>query len=102
MRIYFKKPFTVLKVGWSIEIYNNCAEISNNGKLLADGMFLIDYPPKSRNAKLTLIMRPIGMCYGVGFCIVTIIDFIESMHLPTLKFGADEKDFEPLFTHILL
>lgn len=75
-----------------IEIYDNRIEISNSGKPLIDIKRLIDYQPKSRNEKLSHLMRMMGICEERGSGIDKVIEYIELYQLPAPKF-IEESDF---------
>lgn len=75
-----------------IEIYDNRIEISNAGKPLIDIKRLIDYQPKSRNEKLSHLMRMMGICEERGSGIDKVIEYIELYQLPAPKF-IEESDF---------
>lgn len=86
------QDLTITGVNPMIEIYDNRIEISNSGKPLIDIKRLIDYQPKSRNEKLSQLMRMMGICEERGSGIDKVIEFIESYQLPAPKF-IEENDF---------
>lgn len=86
------QDLTVSGVNPMIEIYENRIEIINSGKPLIDIKRLIDYQPKSRNEKLTYLMRQMGICEERGSGIDKVIDSIEYYQLPAPKF-IEEKDY---------
>ncbi|BAK69739.1 ATP-binding protein [Aliarcobacter butzleri] len=86
------QDLTIVGVNPMIEIYDNRIEITNSGKPLIDIKRLIDYQPKSRNEKLSNLMRLMGICEERGSGIDKVIDSIESYQLPAPKF-IEEKDF---------
>ncbi len=49
-----------------VEIFENRIEVSNPGIPLIDIMRIVDNPPKSRNEKLAMLMRRLGMCEELG------------------------------------
>lgn len=86
------QDLTISGVNPMIEIYDNRIEITNSGKPLIDIRRLIDYQPKSRNEKLSNLMRFMGICEERGSGIDKVIDSIEFYQLPAPKF-IEEKDF---------
>lgn len=86
------QDLTISGVNPMIEIYDNRIEISNSGKPLIDIKRLIDYQPKSRNEKLSHLMRMMGICEERGSGIDKVIDNVEYYQLPAPKF-IEEKDF---------
>lgn len=86
------QDLTITGVNPMIEIYDNRIEITNSGKPLIDIRRLIDYQPKSRNEKLSNLMRFMGICEERGSGIDKVIDSIEFYQLPAPKF-IEEKDF---------
>ena len=49
-----------------VEVFENRIEVTNPGTPLVDIMRIIDNPPKSRNEKLTSLMRRMKMCEELG------------------------------------
>ncbi|XPV68471.1 MAG: ATP-binding protein [Halarcobacter sp.] len=86
------QDLTISGVNPMIEIYDNRIEISNSGKPLIDIKRLIDYQPKSRNEKLSYLMRMMGICEERGSGIDKVIEYIELYQLPAPKF-IEESDF---------
>lgn len=86
------QDLTISGVNPMIEIYDNRIEISNSGKPLIDIKRLIDYQPKSRNEKLSHLMRMMGICEERGSGIDKVIEYIELYQLPAPKF-IEESDF---------
>jgi len=86
------QDLTISGVNPMIEIYDNRIEITNSGKPLIDIKRLIDYQPKSRNEKLSYLMRLMGVCEERGSGIDKVIEYIELYQLPAPKF-IEENDF---------
>ncbi len=86
------QDLTISGVNPMVEIYDNRIEISNSGKPLIDIKRLIDYQPKSRNEKLSYLMRMMGICEERGSGIDKVIEYIELYQLPAPKF-TEENDF---------
>lgn len=49
-----------------IELFANRVEVTNPGTPLVSVMRIVDNPPKSRNEKLSSLMRRMGMCEELG------------------------------------
>lgn len=49
-----------------VELFANRVEVTNPGTPLVNVMRIVDNPPKSRNEKLSSLMRRMGMCEELG------------------------------------
>lgn len=84
------QDFSTSGAGPTIEIFDNRIEITNPGLPLVDIKRIIDSPPKSRNEKLAVIMRRLGMCEELGTGWDKIIITCEAMQLPAPKIDLFE------------
>lgn len=60
------QDFSVTGAGPVIEIFSDCIVTSNPGRPLVDVLRIIDSPPRSRNEKLSAMLRRMGMCEELG------------------------------------
>jgi predicted HTH transcriptional regulator len=75
-----------------IEIFENRIEISNPGKALIPTDRFIDHPPKSRNEKLSDMLRRMKICEKRGSGVDRAILAIELSQLPPPKIEDQESD----------
>ena len=68
--------------GPRVEIFSDRTRITNPGTPLISPDRFIDAPPRSRNEKLSLLMRRAGLCEGRGSGIDRALDAIEAEALP--------------------
>ncbi|OQX29353.1 MAG: transcriptional regulator [Spirochaeta sp. LUC14_002_19_P3] len=86
--------------GVMIELFANRLEISNPGVPLVSVERFLDTPPKSRNEKLTSLLRRLGICEERGSGIDKVIFEIEINQLPAPVFEIPEKSTRViLFSH---
>ena len=60
------QDFSVTGAGPVIEVFADRIETSNPGRPLVDIFRIIDSPPRSRNEKLSALIRRMGMCEELG------------------------------------
>lgn len=60
------QDFSITGTGPTVEIFSNRMEITNPGRPLVDVFRIVDTPPKSRNEKLSALMRRMGICEELG------------------------------------
>ena len=77
------QDFSITGTGTVIEIFSNRIEITNPGIPLVDIYRIVDNPPKSRNEKLSSLMRRLRMCEELGTGWDKIIISCELKQLPT-------------------
>lgn len=76
------QDLTVTGAGTTIEIFDSRIEVTNPGTLLVDINRIIDNPPKSRNEKLSRLMRRFNLCEELGTGWDKIVSATEAMQLP--------------------
>ena len=79
------QDLTVTGAGTTIEIFNARIEVTNPGIPLIDINRIIDNPPKSRNEKLSRLMRRFNLCEELGTGWDKIVATTEEMQLPAPK-----------------
>ena len=60
------QDFTVSGSGPLVEVFDDRVEITNPGKMLVDPIRVLDTPPRSRNARLSGLMRRMKLCEEAG------------------------------------
>ena len=76
------QDLTVTGTGTTIEIFDTRIEVTNPGTPLVDINRIIDNPPKSRNEKLSRLMRRFNLCEELGTGWDKIVIATEAMQLP--------------------
>lgn len=79
------QDFTITGSGVTIEIFDTRIEVTNPGPPLIDINRIIDNPPKSRNEKLSRLMRRFNLCEELGTGWDKIVTETEAMQLPAPK-----------------
>ena len=79
------QDLTVTGAGTTIEIFDARIEVTNPGIPLVDINRIIDNPPKSRNEKLSRLMRRFNLCEELGTSWDKIVTETEAMQLPAPK-----------------
>ena len=79
------QDLTVTGAGTTIEIFDARIEVTNPGIPLVDINRIIDNPPKSRNEKLSRLMRRFNLCEELGTGWDKIVTETEAMQLPAPK-----------------
>lgn len=83
------QDFTITGAGPVVEIYDNRVEITNPGNSLIDTDRIID-ERRSRNEKLAMAMRALGLCEERGGGLDKTLNEIEKIHLPAPDFISSE------------
>ena len=73
-----------------VEIFDGRVEITNPGQPLVDVSRIIDNPPKSRNEKLSAMMRRMDMCEELGSGWDRIVESCESIQCRTPRIDVFE------------
>ena len=60
------QDFSLSGSGPLVEVFDDRVEISNPGKMLVDPIRVLDTPPRSRNGKLSGLMRRLKLCEESG------------------------------------
>lgn len=60
------QDFSISGAGPTIEVFSNRIEVTNPGRSLVDTFRIVDTPPRSRNEKLSALMRRMGICEELG------------------------------------
>lgn len=79
------QDLTVTGSGVTVEIFNTRIEVTNPGSPLVDIYRIIDNPPKSRNEKLSRLMRRLNLCEELGTGWDKIVIETEAKQLPAPK-----------------
>ncbi len=79
------QDFGISGTGPLIEIFTNRIEITNSGTPLVDVYRIIDNPPRSRNEKLSELMRRLRICEELGTGWDKIVVSCELQQLPAPK-----------------
>ena len=86
------QDLTVTGTGTTIEIFDARIEMTNPGIPLIDINRIIDSPPKSRNEKLSRLMRRFNLCEELGTGWDKIVTTTEAMQLPAPKMVTYAED----------
>ncbi len=84
------QDFSVKGTGPTVEIFSNRIEVINSGRPLVEVFRIVDTPPKSRNEKLSAIMRRMGICEELGTGWDKIVLECELQQLPAPKMDIYE------------
>lgn len=76
------QDFSATGTSVTVEIFDTRIEITNPGAPLVDIRRIIDNPPKSRNEKLSDLMRRFNLCEELGTGWDKIVSATEAMQLP--------------------
>ena len=60
------QDFSISGTSPTVEIFSNRIEVTNPGRSLVDAFRIVDTPPKSRNEKLSALMRRMKICEELG------------------------------------
>ncbi|MBR0146246.1 MAG: putative DNA binding domain-containing protein [Eubacterium sp.] len=85
------QDFSVTGAGPLIEILEDRIETSNPGRPLIDVFRIIDSPPRSRNEKLSALIRRMGMCEELGSGWDRIAIACEKKYLPAPRMDIYEE-----------
>lgn len=82
------QDFTITGAGPMVEVFEDRIEITNPGSLLVDADRIVNDPPRSRNEKLSALMRRFGFCEEAGSGWDKVIEGCEQYHLPAPRIEA--------------
>lgn len=85
------QDFSLTGAGPMIEVFDNRVEVTNPGIPLISTDRFVNNPPKSRNEKLALMMRKLGICEERGSGIDKVVFHTEDNHLPPPIFEQAEE-----------
>ncbi len=83
------QDLTMTGVGPLVELFPDRVEISNPGVPLSAPERLLDLPPQSRNERLAITMRRLGLCEERGSGIDRAVEAIEAAQLPAPEILAE-------------
>ena len=84
------QDFSIKGAGPTVEIFSNRIEVTNPGRPLVDVFRIVDTPPKSRNEKLSALMRRMGICEELGTGWDKIVIACEVQQLPAPRIDIYE------------
>ena len=90
------QDFTISGMGPMVELFGGRLEIFNPGQSLIEPHRMIDLPPKSRNERLTSLMRRLGFCEESGSGIDKVITAIELNQSPPPDFKNSQQGMQVL------
>jgi len=90
------QDFTISGTGPTVEIFSNRIEVTNPGRSIVDVFRLIDSPPRSRNEKLSSLMRRMGICEELGTGWDKIVSACELQQLPAPRMDVYEESTRTL------
>lgn len=82
------QDFSVTGAGPMVEVFERQLKVTNPGAPLVDLDRLVDAPPRSRNDKLTSLMRRMELCEERGAGVDTVVLQAEKHRLPAPRFEA--------------
>ncbi len=85
------QDFSITGAGPTVEIFSNRIEVTNPGRPLVDVFRIVDNPPRSRNEKLSSMMRRLGICEELGTGWDRIVMACELMQLPAPRMDIYEE-----------
>ena len=85
------QDFTMTGTGPVVEIFSNRIEVTNSGRPLVDVLRIVDTPPRSRNEKLSAMMRRMGICEELGTGWDKTVIACELQQLPAPKMEVYEE-----------
>ena len=85
------QDFSITGAGPTVEIFSNRIEVTNPGRSLVDVFRIVDTPPRSRNEKLSALMRRMRICEELGTGWDKIIISCELRQLPAPKMEIYEE-----------
>ncbi|HEU0012475.1 MAG TPA: RNA-binding domain-containing protein [Longimicrobium sp.] len=80
------QDFSMTGTGPMIEVFSSRIEITNPGLPLIDPQRFLDATPRSRNEKLAMLMRRIGICEERGTGVDKVVRLAEMYQLPAPNF----------------
>ena len=85
------QDFSITGAGPMVEIFSNRIEITNPGRPLIDVFRIVDTPPRSRNEKLSALMRRMRICEESGTGWDKSVIACELMQLPAPRMDIYEE-----------
>ena len=85
------QDFSISGTGPTVEVFINRIEVTNPGRSLVDAFRIIDTPPRSRNEKLSALMRRMGICEELGTGWDKIVIECELQQLPAPRMDIYEE-----------
>ena len=85
------QDFSVKGAGPTVEVFSNRIEVTNPGRSLVEVFRIVDTPPKSRNEKLSALMRRMGVCEELGTGWDKIVIECELRQLPAPRIDIYEE-----------
>lgn len=85
------QDFSITGTGPMVEIFSNRIEITNPGRPLIDVFRIVDTPPRSRNEKLSALMRRMRICEESGTGWDKSVIACEFMQLPAPRMDVYEE-----------
>ena len=85
------QDFSITGAGPMVEIFSNRIEITNPGRPLIDVFRIVDTPPRSRNEKLSALMRRMRICEESGTGWDKSVIAGEIMQLPAPRMDVYEE-----------
>lgn len=85
------QDFSITGAGPMVEIFSNRIEITNPGRPLIDVFRIVDTPPRSRNEKLSALMRRMRICEESGTGWDKSVIACEIMQLPAPRMDVYEE-----------
>ena len=85
------QDFSITGAGPTVEIFSNRIEVTNPGRSLVDVFRIVDTPPRSRNEKLSALMRRMRICEELGTGWDKIIISCEFQQLPAPRMEIYEE-----------
>lgn len=85
------QDFSVSGAGPTVELFMNRIEVTNPGRSLVDVFRIVDTLPKSRNEKLSALMRRMKICEELGTGWDKIVLSCELKQLPAPKMDIYEE-----------
>lgn len=85
------QDFSLRGTGPTVEIFSDRIEVTNPGRSLVDVFRIVDTPPKSRNEKLSALMRRMKICEELGTGWDKIVEACELQQLPAPRMDVYEE-----------
>ena len=82
------QDFTITGAGPMVEVFDDRVEITNPGSLLVDVERIVNDPPRSRNERLSALMRRLGFCEEAGSGWDKVVAGCEFYQLPAPRIDA--------------
>ena len=85
------QDFSITGTGPTVEIFSNRIEITNPGRPLVSVFRIVDTPPRSRNEKLSALMRRMNICEELGTGWDKVIAACELQQIPAPRMDVYEE-----------